>query len=379
MNAPDADDPDIGPPPRRRWLRRLLVGAGALGVLAVVAAGAAYDHVSRQLDRIERIPLDCDVLRNCGTDDPGQPMNVLLVGSDSRSDLAPSDDALLGSAEEVGGQRSDTIIVLRLDPARPSATLLSIPRDLLVLIPGSDAGRPQLINSAFQDGPEKLIATIRQEFGIEIDHYAEVDFNGFRRMVDAVGGVDIYFPTPARDRVSDLEVPDAGCVRLDDQEALAYVRSRHFEYFQDGSWRLDTTSDLGRIQRQQGLIRLVLQEAARAGRNPFTLNALIGNAVDNLKIDQSFSTKDIRRLADALRELPAEDLELLSVPTLPSGFNLVRKEPDATATVQRFLNPPAPGTGPDGGVSLGAAVLASAGGPQGPQSAQAGSRPTPGC
>lgn len=343
---------------------------GALAGVAVLLAVGTYGYLRWQFDQVERIPVSCAVLRNCGTDDPEEPMNVLLVGSDSREGLPPSDDPLLGSFDELPGQRSDTIIVLRVDPQAPSAALLSIPRDLLVRIAGS-TGAPRLINSAFQSGPETLIATINQEFGIEIDHYAQIDFNGFRQMVNAVKGVDVKFATPVRDKVSGLGVAAAGCVRLDGEAALAYVRSRHFEYFADGRWHADGTSDLGRIQRQQDLARVALGVAARSARNPLTLNSLIKTAVNNVKIDRTFSSKDIRRLGDLLSATPADELEVFSIPTLPSGPNLVRKDPDATRVVAAFLNGVASTAVSPGGLSLGKINLASATGDA--------LRPTPGC
>src|SRR5699024_9148202 len=102
-----------------------------------------------------------------------------------------------------------------------------LPRDLYVPIPGSGSGR---INEAIEiGGPELLIETIRDYLGIPINHYAQVDFYGFRRLVAAIDGVEVWFPNPARDTMSDLNVPEAGCVRLDPDNALGFVRSRAFQ------------------------------------------------------------------------------------------------------------------------------------------------------
>lgn len=311
------------------------MGANVVVALCLVLVAGSFAYVRWQFSRVDKIPFACDVLRNCGDDDPGLPMNVLLVGSDSRSDLAGESEQF-GSSRQVGGQRSDTMIVVHVDPAAERAAMLSIPRDLLVPIPGSGTDRPQQINRAFDKGPEVLIATIRQSLGIEIDHYAQLDFNGFRGVVNALGGVELYFPAPAKDRQTGLNITEAGCAELDGDAALAYVRSREYQSLEDGRWRVDPTADIGRIERQQGFIRVVLRKASRQGRNPLTLNSLISTAVNNVKLDDAFSTKDIRRLAGRFRSLEPDAVEIVSLPTVPAGPRLKLKEPEASAVIERF-------------------------------------------
>jgi len=327
----------IGTTRPRRWPRRLLIGANVFVALCLVMTGSTYAYLRWQFGKVEKIPFACEVLRNCGDDDPGEPMNVLLVGSDSRTEISPEEQEQFGTTEQAGGgQRSDTIIVMHVDPRAEKAAILSIPRDLLVPIAGSGSRTPKLINSAFAKGPDVLIATIRQELGIEIDHYAQVDFNGFRGVVDALGGVKLSFPAPARDTVTGLNVPEAGCVSLDGDDALAYVRSRKYQSLERGKWQQDPTADLGRIERQQDFIRVVIRKASKAGRNPLTLNSLISAAVDNVKIDDAFSTKDIRRLAGRFKSLEPDAVEILSLPTVPVGAHLKLKEPDAATVIDRF-------------------------------------------
>ncbi|MGH9182070.1 MAG: LCP family protein, partial [Acidimicrobiales bacterium] len=320
----------------RRWPRRLLIGANVFVALCVVVVGSGYGYIRWQYGRVDKIPFACDVLRNCGDDDPGLPMNVLLVGSDSRTEISAEEAERFGSTRLVGGQRSDTIIVVHVDPAAERAAMLSIPRDLLVPIAGSDDPVPRQINRAFEKGPEVLIATIRQSLGIEIDHYAQVDFNGFRGIVNALGGVEFYFPAPARDRQTGLNIPEAGCTELDGDAALNFVRSREYQSMEDGRWRTDPTADIGRIERQQDFIRVVLRKASREGRNLLTLNSLLSSAVNNLKVDSAFSTKDIRRLAGRFRSLEPDAVEILSLPTVPAGPRLRLKQPDAAAVIDRF-------------------------------------------
>src|SRR5262249_4937567 len=181
-----------------------------------------------------KLHFSTSVLHRGGNDDPGQPMNVLLVGSDNRADLTGADAARNQRDENgnlVTGQRSDTIMVVHVDPRSTKATILSIPRDLWVPIYGTNhSGR---INEAYNgggvQGASRLIKTITTNLGIPIDHYAEVDFVGFKKMVSAVGGVPIYIAAPARDKYSDLNIPQAGCITLTGDQALAWVRSRHFQ------------------------------------------------------------------------------------------------------------------------------------------------------
>ena len=333
-----ASEPAVQRP--RRWPRRLLIGGNILLALCLVVTGSVYAYLRWQFGKVDKVAFACNVLRNCGNDDPGGPMNVLLVGSDSRAGVSAEERAQFGSQTQVGGQRSDTIIVLHVDPRSERASLISIPRDLAVPISGSDDTRPRRINTAFEKGPEILIATIREQLGIEIDHYAQVDFNGFRGIVDSIGGVTMYFPSPARDTVSGLNVAQPGCVEMDGDTALAYVRSRNFQYRESGRWHQDPTADLGRIERQQGFIRRVIGKASRVGRNPVRLNSIINSAVPNVRIDAAFSTKDILRLAKRFKSLEPDAVEMLPLPVTQArigGAAVLRlKQPEAGEIIDRF-------------------------------------------
>jgi LCP family protein required for cell wall assembly len=343
---------------RRRWPRRLLIAANIFVALSVVATAAAYAYFRIQVGRIDTVPGEamCEVLHRCGDDLPTQPMNVLLVGSDTRATIEPEETRSFGSTRQVGGQRSDTIIVLRIDPKQKQAAMLSVPRDLYVKIAGT--ARSGRINDAFQAGPERLIATITETFGIPIHHYVQVDFSGFRSIVKALGGVEIYSAAKARDRVSGLNIPNPGCVDLDGNQALAFVRSRNYEFYENGKWRRDPTGDLGRIQRQQDFIRRVLKKANQKARGVdfLTINKLVNAGVKNVKIDEHFSTKDIAALARRFKSLDPESVQMLTVPTVPAsvgGASVLRlKQPDASQVIDSFLqrNQPAPAATPPGKV-----------------------------
>jgi len=337
-------------PPRRRWPRRILIALNIFVAFSLVGAAATYGYIKYRLGQVPRIDIG-GVLRNGGDDDPDQPMNVLLVGSDSRKNISKAETKQFGTQTQVGGERSDTIIILHIDPTSEKASVLSIPRDLYVPIAGTKGS--DRINTAFENGPEQLINTIKGALAIEIDHYAQVDFNGFRGIVNAIGGVNVYFPAPARDSFTGLDIRKAGCVSLDGDGALKFVRSRHYQYYESGKWRTDPSADLGRIERQQDFIRRVMHKAVRVGKNPATLNALIGNAVKNVTIDDALSTKDILRLAKKFRSLEPDQVDMLAIPTFATRVNgasvLKLKEPDADEVLTRFrgqVEEPKVDTGP---------------------------------
>jgi LCP family protein required for cell wall assembly len=211
------------------------------------------------------------------------------------------------------GERSDTIMVFRVDPSTSRVAVLSFPRDLYVDIAGS--GSKARINSAFRrDEPQRLIDTIYENFGVGIDHFIQIDFCAFKTLVDAVGGVSVPFQYPARDPNTGLNVPTTGCFAFDGEHALAYVRSRHYEYEDppgSGNWEGDITSDLGRISRQQDFIRRVLARVlAQGALNPAVAGGLIEAAQNYVVTDDQLSPAKLLEFAGVLN-----DVEPTFIPT----------------------------------------------------------------
>ena len=291
-----------------------------IGVCLVTAGGIFYTF--NKFGDLPRVELAHVLSPEPQQEAIDRAQNFLLVGSDSRAGIAPDDPNIgaFGSEAEVGGQRSDTIMVLRIDPESERASVLSFPRDLWVSIAGT--GAKQRINTAFSRGPDVLVATLQQNFGIPIQHFVEVDFVGFKGLVDAVGGVPVYFENPARDKNTGLNIPVAGCVNLNGDQALAYARSRHYEYRSGDRWRTDGTGDLGRISRQQDFIRRTLVKAvARGVRNPIVLNELIDVGIRNVTVDSGLSARDLIRLGNRFRELDPSKIDMYTVPITPTSIN----------------------------------------------------------
>lgn len=277
--------------------------------MGLLATAAGLGYVYTKYSQLPRVELGSVLTERSGGD---APQNFLLVGVDSAANLAADDPARAGRGD-VGGLRSDTIMVLHVDPGTDEASLLSLPRDLWV--PIASGGR-QRINSAIQQGgPGNLVDTIEQYFGIPIHHYVQIDFAGFQELVDVIGGVDVYFATPARDRRSLLDVPEPGCTSLSGDQALAYVRSRHYQALVDGRWRSDPSADLGRISRQQDFIVRALRQAVAQGvRSPVTLDRLVNAGLETVTVDDRLTADDIITLGQAFRSFDPDALELYTLP-----------------------------------------------------------------
>ncbi len=278
-------------------------------MVLVVAAIAGYGWFKyRSVDRV-----DLNLAEIVDT----EPRNFLLIGSDSRSAIDESDPSagvMLGS-ESPGGRRSDSIAILRVDPSSDRIDVLSVPRDLWV--DGLD-GEKHRINEAFNGSSQDLIDVIDANLGIPIHHYVEVDFVGFRELIDALGGVPMYFDTPVRDSNSGLQVNDPGCVVLNGEGGLAFARSRSLEWSDGVRWHTDGSGDLGRITRQQLLMRAALGQARTLGLNNVgTLTALIDAGIKATTIDTGLGISDITALGRHFSDFDPQNLQSHSLAVTP--------------------------------------------------------------
>jgi len=243
--------------------------------------------------------------------------NFLLTGSDNGAcpDKGDGTSGGIGDRESFG-ERSDTIMVLRVDPAVNDVVVLSFPRDLWVKIAGTT--REARINSAFDSkDPSRLIRTIADNFDVPIDHYVNVNLCAFKEIVDSVGGVKVPFAYRTKDERVGFREVGPGCVELRGSQALAYVRSRSgYRYFDEAKqqWLSDPTGDIGRITRQQDFLRRSMQRALDRGTtNPATANALLNVALARVITDDRLTPRDLLSLAQAMRKLNTSSVNSYTV------------------------------------------------------------------
>jgi LCP family protein required for cell wall assembly len=242
--------------------------------------------------------------------------NFLITGTDNGACIDPDSPYAAAFGNRNGlGERADTIMILRLDPKTNAAAVLSFPRDLWVRINGKRTqGR---INSAFnRDDPNPLIVTIFDNFGILIDHYVNIDFCAFKEIVDAVGGVRVPFATPVRDKNTNLLIEAPGCHTFDGEEGLAYVRSRHFRYYdaKTKKWIEDPAADRGRISRQQDFLRRTIQKALdKSAGSPTIAKDLIDAALSYVILDANLTAGKLLDLASAMKNLDTSTMKTYQV------------------------------------------------------------------
>ena len=187
---------------------------------------------------------------------------------------------------------------------------MSVPRDLWVTI--GDSENTERINVAYREGAAVVVRTINRALGIPIHHYLEIDFQGFKQLVDAVGGVTVCVEYPTRDRNTGLYIRP-GCKNLDGVDSLAYARSRFFEEKVDGQWRMDGTSDIGRGKRQRLFTALLMQTAVnRTLSDPFRAGAVMRGATSTLLVDERL---DVVEFAQLMRPAAAGQLRRFSLDT----------------------------------------------------------------
>jgi LCP family protein required for cell wall assembly len=311
-NPAVADGP--GPPRTpRRPVRRLRWAALALAVLVLVTGGAGW-LVYTKLDG--NIRFDSATLKELLRYESERPAagppdteNILLIGSDNRGD---------GNGEygtDSGTQRSDTTILLHLAADRKSATAVSIPRDLMVRTPhcrrsdGKETKSQTVqFNWAFQfAGAACTIRTVEKMTGIRITHHMIIDFVGFKKMVDAVDGVEVCLPRPVNDKQAHLVLP-RGRQTLLGEQALGYVRARK---------SLGNGSDTQRMERQQQFLGALVKKVQSNGvlLNPTRMYPLLDAATSSLTTDKDLaSLTGLYELVRSMRSIPTDRVQFLTVP-----------------------------------------------------------------
>jgi LCP family protein required for cell wall assembly len=304
--------------------------------LACLATAGGLALFRQKLSEVPRVAVGVALAPKVGDDSP---RNILIIGTDNADRLGASDP--IREQRPRGELLADVIMIVRLEPKAKRASLLSIPRDTWV--PIAPFGNKGKINSAIAgpNGPQNLITTIKRNFGISIDNYVEVDFQGFRSLVGALGGVPVYLNVPVRDTHTGLLLTHTGCVVLDEVQGLAYARSRHLQYLdpKTHTWKSDLSSDLGRISRQQDFIERAAQRAVdRGARNPATAFSLIDAAVHAITIDQSMTVGQLRDLADQFGNFNVKDLQKYQLPTASGPSKVVSYQVVETEQAEPILD-----------------------------------------
>ena len=339
---------------RPRWSRRkkVLTTLGVVIVLILIAVGGSYAYLRYDFGQVTKIACTACVPP---ANDAITPFNVLIVGSDSRAGNTGQAAQSFGTASAVGGQRSDTLKVLHVDPKAGTAELLSIPRDTWVEMSGlpenSGLAGPNKINTAFNDGPDPLVQTIENTFGIPISHFVVVDFTGLINAVQSVGGINLHFNYPVRDNDngnnnSGLDITTTGCITLNGNQTLALARSRYFEYDDPaaGGWTYDPTSDIGRIERQNLIIESLIAKV-ESTYNPLTLKSFLDAVVHDIAIDRNLGLGELYSLASTYHAFSPSRSKDFTLPTTsaqtPGGADIeVVEEPQAQQMLTAFLGTP---------------------------------------
>lgn len=289
-----------------RWVTALVL------LLVLGAAGYAvwfyYDLQGRIQEDIEQVVPE---------ENEGEPFNVLLVGSDSREGLTEEEKERLGAADEdaggpVSGERADTLILAHIDPGPNHIIMVQFPRDLFVPVAG---GGENKINTSLQGGPDRVVETVGDLTGLEINHYAQVNIAGFKDLVDAIDGVKLCITEPVPfDRHTGIEITEEELpvVEFDGERALRFVRSRNFP-----------TGDFQRIQNQQKFLSAAISKitSIETFLNLGKIRRLAKVGGENLTIDKGTNLRELYDIGRKFRSFDPENYEAYTVPNLGTARN----------------------------------------------------------
>ncbi|MFB8090276.1 LytR family transcriptional regulator [Streptomyces sp. col6] len=317
--------------PAPNWRRRIKIGALVLVVALLGVSVGTYFWADSKLNRA------VDLSKVIERPEAGKGTNYLIVGSDSREGMTSEDKKRLhtGSAD---GKRTDSMMILHTGDNGP--TLVSLPRDSNVEIPsfvGSESGKKYpgtgkttKLNATYAtDGPELLVRTVEFNTGLRIDHYVEIGFGGFAKIVDAIGGVELDIPKAFKDKYSGADF-QAGKQTLNGQEALAFVRTRHA-----------FTSDLDRTKNQQKFLAALASQTATFSTiiNPFKLYPTMGAGLDTLIVDKDMSLWSLGKMFFAMKGVTGGDGTSMNIPIAGNvGSNLAWDKAKVKQLVEQLKN-----------------------------------------
>lgn len=333
--------PAAAPKKRKGFLRRHLALTSLVVILLLVvgAAGGFVFYLNHELGNIRHYSANIQPKRDSSGNvipDDGHPLNILVLGSDDGNNVQTVADDLADGTWTRGAHRSDTIIMVHIPANRKSAQIVSIPRDSWVKVPTypGDIDGYAKINAAFSwGGPALAVRTVEGFTGLHIDHVAMIDWNGFKGLTDALGGVRVYVPQTFTDDSQHITWTK-GWQTLDGEKALQYVRTRHGL----------ANGDFGRIERQQNFLRTIMNSMLSSSTftNPLKLARVVSTISSFVQVDDTWSTSDIRGLALSMRNLRGPDVQFTTAPfgsyDYVGGQSIVRLDPAKSKTLFHDFN-----------------------------------------
>ena len=327
---------------------------GTLLLVLVLIAGAAAGYgwyLNHEIHRIDLHNLTSAPVKgsDAGTE------NILMIGSTDRCALKVQNPAYGLCSQGVNGVNSDVVMILHLNPTNNTLSILSIPRDLFV--PNARSDGANKIDAALYQGPDQLINAVEEDLGIPIQHFVELNFDSFINVVNALGGIKMYFPEPVFDAYSGLNIQTTGCIALNGTQALQVVRARHLQYKGPGVtttdpnyWPAEGESDLARIRRDHEFLRVLATAVKAKGlSNPITDQQLVAGVVGQLTVDSGFSATDMISLVIGFHNVNVNSAPQLTVPVQVDQFGSYTykggsygniefpAQPDDRSTIDRFL------------------------------------------
>jgi LCP family protein required for cell wall assembly len=298
---------------------------GTIMLVLVLVAGAAAGYGWYLNHEIHHIDLRNLTSAPVKGDDAGTE-NILMIGSTDRCALKVQNPAYGLCSQGVNGVNSDVVMILHLNPANHSVSILSIPRDLFV--PNARSDGANKIDAALYQGPDQLIAAIEEDFGIPIQHFVELNFDSFINVVQALGGIKMYFPEPVYDAYSGLNIQTTGCLPLNGTQALQVVRARHVQYKGPGVtstdpayWPQEAQSDIARIRRDHEFLRVLATAVKAKGlSNPLTDQQLVSGVVGQLTVDSGFSASEMISLVLGYHDVDVSTAPQLTMPVSVDQF-----------------------------------------------------------
>jgi LCP family protein required for cell wall assembly len=321
----DSGPAHAAPKKKRSTRRKVAYVLGSIFLVLVLIAGAAAGYAWYLNDQIHRISLhNLSDSPTKGADAGTE--NILMIGSTSRCALKVQNPQFGLCSQGVTGVNSDVVMILHLNPANNSLSILSIPRDLFA--PNARSDGANKIDAALYQGPDQLIAAIEEDFGIPIQHFVELNFDSFMNVVNALGGIHMYFPEPIFDSYSGLNIQTTGCIGLNGTSALEVVRARHLQYKPPGVtttdpyyWPSENESDLARIRRDHEFLRVLASAVKAKGiGDPLTDQRLVAGVVGDLTVDSGFSLSDMVSLVLTYHGVNVNSAPQLTMPVQVDQF-----------------------------------------------------------